>query len=93
MKNKQQTKKRSYRKYDAAFKANAVEQIKQGRSVSELSATLGVSEGLLYKWKSDSNSQSESESEELKRLRKELKKTKEENVILKKALSIFAQTG
>jgi transposase len=89
MENEQKSKKRLYRKYDAAFKANAVAQIRQGRSVAELSSALGVSEGLLYKWKGQANSPSASE-EELKRLRKALKKAQEENAILKKALSIFA---
>ena len=49
---KQEKSKRPYRKYDDAFKAEAINQILQGRSVKELSLSLGVSEGLLYQWKS-----------------------------------------
>lgn len=85
--------KRKYRKYDSAFKANVVSQIRQGRSIKDLSSHLGVSESLLYKWKSDSEGRSSDQSVELKQLRKELKSLREENDILKKALSIFTQSS
>ncbi len=53
----EQKKRRTYRKYDVAFKVEAVNQMKQGRSVKDLSLTLGISEGLLYKWKGQSSGQ------------------------------------
>ena len=83
--------KREYKKYDPSFKADVVKQIRQGRSVRELSKTLGVSEGLLYKWKSQDKEKVQDESSELKDLRKQLKSLQEENDILKKALRIFSQ--
>jgi transposase len=90
---KQKSKKRKYRKYDTAFKSDAVIQMKSGRSAKELSELLGVSESLLYKWKNESaGGRNREQSEELKRLRRKLKETEEENVILKKALSIFTRS-
>jgi len=86
-------KKRSYRKYDTAFKMEAVNQMKNGRSVRELSISLGVGEALLYRWKSEGGNRSNSQSGEVKQLKKELARLKEDNDILKKALSIFSQSG
>ena len=86
--------KRRYRKYDASFKQDAVSQLKSGRSAKELSELLGVSESLLYKWKTESGGgKNREQNEEIKRLRKALKKSEEENAILKKALRIFSQSG
>lgn len=94
MKNEQKPKKRKYRKYDASFKADAVSQLKSGRSAKELSQLLGVSESLLYKWKGESSGGANKEqSQEIKRLKRELKEKSEENEILKKALSIFSRDG
>ena len=61
----------------------AVNQIKNGRGVRELSTSLGVSEALLNRWKSESNRRSTPQSGELKRLKKELARIKEDNEILK----------
>lgn len=89
----QKPNKRKYRKYDAAFKADAVSQLKTGRSAKELSQLLGVSESLLYKWKKESRGgRNREQSEEIKRLRRKLKDVEEENVILKKALRIFSRS-
>lgn len=92
MKEQKQPKKR-YRKYDSVFKSDAVSQIKGGRSVKELSELLGVSESLLYKWKSEGTGRTRDQSLEVKHLKRELKRILEENDILKKALSIFSQSG
>ncbi len=89
----QKGQKRIYRKYDENFKREAVRQIKEGRSLKQLATSLGVSEGLLYRWKSlDSGKQNET-SEEVKQLKRELKQVKEDNDILKKALRIFSLSG
>lgn len=89
----EKTKKRKYRKYDAAFKKDAVRQLNLGRSAKELSQLLGVSESLLYKWKQESiGGRDRGQSEELKRMRRKLKDLEEENEILKKALSIFSRS-
>ncbi len=92
---KEKTSKSSYRKYDASFKADAVNQMKNGRSPKDVSELLGVSQSLLYKWRNEQNrSKSEqNQSAEIKRLRKQLKSIEEENEILKKALRIFSQSG
>ena len=90
---KQEQGKRKYRKYDAVFKTEAVNQIKNGRSVKNLSASLGVSEALLYRWKSELSVKKAPHSAELKQLKKELSRVKEDNEILKKALTIFSQSG
>ena len=90
---KQKTSKRKYRKYDSAFKSDAVSQLKSGRSAKDLSQLLGVSESLLYKWKNESTGgRNREQSEEIKRLKRQLKELEEENVILKKALSIFSRS-
>jgi transposase len=90
---KEQSKKRTYRKYDATFKSDAVSQLKSGRSARELSQLLGVSESLLYKWKQESTGgRNREQSDEIKRLKRQLKSLEEENEILKKALSIFSRS-
>jgi len=84
---------RKYRKYDDAFKEEAVNQLRQGRGVKDLALSLGVSEGLLYQWKQKSSGQAKPNTDESKRLKRELKELREENEILKKALSIFSRSG
>ncbi len=39
------------RKYDDAFKQQALQMIRLGQSMPSIAQTLGISEGLLYKWK------------------------------------------
>ncbi|TXF90141.1 transposase [Neolewinella aurantiaca] len=90
MKQEANTKKK-YRKYDGAFKAEAIRQIEQGRSVSELAASLGVGQSLLHRWKKRPKGGSTGPSTETLQLRKEMKRLKEENEILKKALSTFSR--
>ena len=82
---------RKYRKYDASFKSEAIRQMESGRSVRDLAASLGVSEGLLHRWKKVSKTGSSAVSSETRQLRKEMKQLREENEILKKALSIFSR--
>ncbi len=79
------------RKYDDEFKQNAVEKILDGQSVASVSRELGVSEGLLHKWKKarlESSSDLEKENLELK---KRLKEVEMERDILKKAALIFGR--
>lgn len=87
--------KRKYRKYDPEFKTRALRQLDYGRSVQEVSQQMGVSEGVLYKWRAQarhSASSSEDPSVVLG-LEKELKRLRTENEILKKALSILGRSG
>ena len=44
--------KKPRRKYDADFKASAVQMILNGRGIMDVSRVLGVSTNLLRKWKS-----------------------------------------
>ncbi len=79
------------RKYDEEFKQNAVKKILDGQSVASVSRELGVSEGVLHKWKQLvilTHSETEKEVIELK---KRLRLVEQENEILKKAALIFGR--
>lgn len=91
---------RKYRRYDAEFKENALRLLSDGRSISSLAESLGISENLLYIWRSKakkassvSNSKEADLEEELKGLKKKLKEVEQERDILKKALSIFSRAS
>lgn len=85
------------RKYDSTFKLEAIRMINSGRSVSEVSSSLGVGENLLYKWKNDHQLEQKEiingDDSELKRLRLQVKQLEQERDILKKALLIFGQNS
>lgn len=86
--------KRTYRRYDAEFKKNAVKMLENGRSISSVSTALGVNQQNLYEWKKHFGSQKQTERDlvlELKLAEKKLKEVEEERDILKKALSIFSR--
>ena len=87
------SKKRQYRKYDTEFKKSAISQIESGRSVQDVSIGLGVSTGLLYKWKEQfgTDKGSAESSEDTRHLEKRIKELEKDNEILKKALAIFTQ--
>ena len=92
-------KKRNYpqqrRNYDMEFKRNALQMMSDGRSASSVSQALGVSEGLLYNWKSKAKAKAGKEKKEdstqVKGLHKRLAEVEMERDILKKALSIFSR--
>lgn len=77
------------RKYDDAFKQQALQLIRLGQSVPTVAQTLGVGEGLLYKWKQ--SLRPAAQEQELEQLRAKLKQVETERDILKKALSIFCR--
>jgi len=89
---KQQTERRQY---DAEFKRQALEMIADGRSVVSVSQALGVSEGILYNWKSKAKKKegltTGAAAAEIKELRRRLKEAEKDRAILKKALSIFSR--
>ncbi len=69
---------------------------RSGQPVKELSSEYGVSEVTVYKWIKTyspitSVDEDEMTLEDLKRMKKELLRLKEENEILKKAMAIFAR--
>ena len=98
-------KKRTNRKYDSSFKEDVVKMISSGRSISEISKSLGISASLLRRWHKFSTSNSthagkngtqsstllNNSFEENERLRLELRRTEQERDILKKALGIFSR--
>jgi transposase len=87
------TEKRPRRQYDAEFKASALQMIQNGRSVADVSRSLGVSEGVLHKWKSAvSPAPTSSDQAEIERLQRYVKQLEMEREVLKKALSIFSRT-
>ncbi len=92
------TQKQHYRKYDASFKAGVLRQVESGRPVSEVATSLGISESLIYVWRSSAQRQQSSGSDavamsqEVEQLRSKLRQVEMERDILKKALSIFSRT-
>ena len=90
--------KRAYKTYTKEFKEEAVALvIEQGYSVPQAAKSLGISDNLIYAWKTkleearSSTVLVENEREELKRLRKEVKNLRMEKEILKKASAFFAK--
>lgn len=84
--------------YPEEFKIEAVKQIvDRGHKVAEVSAGLGVSQHILYKWMKASQTPKPkrqlqaTQAEELRLLRAELKRVTEERDILKKAAAYFAK--
>lgn len=88
----------SDKRYTNEFKLEAVRQItERGYPVAEVSAHLGVSGHSLYAWLKrysrgpTQSKQSDLQTAEIKRLRTELKRVREERDILKKAAAYFAK--
>src|SRR5262245_1442613 len=92
----------SRRKHSAEFKREAVRLSEDpDRTVSEVAAGLGISRGLLYRWRSELKADEaqafpgkgrlKPADEEVARLRRELARVTEEREILKKAVEFFAK--
>lgn len=90
------------RKYDAAFKQEALRLLEiSGKSVRQIENDLGITPGLLNKWKQryrlhpETGAVQPGEARELeaenRRLRRELELVKAERELLKKALKLFAE--
>jgi transposase len=90
------------RKYDQAFKQEALRLLEvSGKSVRQIEDDLGITPGLLNKWKvryrlhPTTGEVKPSEERELeaenRRLRRELELVKAERELLKKALKVFAE--
>lgn len=87
-------KRRSNRRYDSDFKANALKLVESGRSVASVAAALGIDKSLLYSWRRQSDPEWESdkaEQREIERLQKRVLELEQERDILKKALAIFSR--
>ncbi len=96
--------KRTYRVYSDEFKREALELLEtSGKSVAAIERDLGISSGLLYKWRnryqmSDEASDNTIERSEMEQLKAQVRQLKRENTvlrqerdILKKTVSIFSQ--
>ena len=83
------------RRYDQEYKDMIVELFKSGMSWAELSSEYGIAKSTINGWIKDVKEIKIDENEvmtlkEVKALRKEMARIKEENEILKKAMAIFA---
>ena len=82
------------------FKAQAVRRLLEGgRGLSEVATELGLSTGQLSTWRTEQLAAGsaaalaarKAEEAEMQRLRREVKRLEEENVILRKAAAVFAK--
>ena len=83
------------RRYDQAYKDMIVDLFKSGMSLAELSSEYGIAKSTINGWVKDVKEIKVDENEvmtlkEVKALKKEMARIKEENEILKKAMAIFA---
>ncbi len=87
------------RKYTPEYRAEAVRLVRIGdRSVSEVARDLGISMQTLWQWVEQAKVEAArpeelttTEREELKQLRREVARLREEREILKKATAFFAK--
>lgn len=84
------------RKYDDAFKAEALRLARERRSTRAAARQLGIGERLLYRWQAQQAAAELGSAElardpEVRALRAELQRVQRERDILKKALAIFSQ--
>ena len=82
-------------RYDQEYKDMIVELFKSGMSLAELSSEYGIAKSTINGWVKDVKEIKVDENEvmtlkEVKALKKEMARIKEENEILKKAMAIFA---
>jgi transposase len=94
------------RKYSKEFKLEAIQLQKKGeRTVSEVERELGITQGLLWKWKADLEKQPKKEEAfpgngklsdtdaRIRQLEREIALLKEDKEILKKVLTMFSKDG
>lgn len=79
------------KKYDDEFKQNAVKKVLDGQSVASVARELGVTEGVLHKWKRTRLTIASDAEREVIDLRKKLREVEMERDILKKAALIFGR--
>jgi transposase len=81
------------RKYDAAFKAEALRIVRESRSTQAAARALNISPKLLYKWQQEALPAlpaDPAEAAEVRQLRAADKRLAQELEILKKAIAIFS---
>jgi transposase len=91
---------RSRRRFTAEFKAQAVRRVLEGgKPLSEVAAGLGLSAGQLSTWRTEQLAAGSAEAlaarraeqAEMLRLKREVRRLEEENLILRKAAAVFAK--
>jgi transposase len=94
----------SRRKYTREFKIEAVQLSEESdRPIIDLANDLGIHPNTLYKWRKQlledgeeafpGHGKMKASDEEVRRLRRELARAREERDILKKAIAFFAREG
>lgn len=82
------------------FKKDAVRRLmaRGSKTVAEIARELGVTAGMLYRWRArfepelvGGTQHTQNEREEVERLRRELRDMQAENALLKKAAALFAK--
>lgn len=84
------------KRYDEEFKKTIVDLYNSGKGATELSREYGLANSTIYEWVRDYSPIKTDDGEitnnkEIKALKKEIAKIKEENEILKKAVAIFSK--
>jgi transposase len=82
------------KKYTSAFKTECVRQVAAGARQTDIARAQGLSPALLGRWQRQALAEavpSSAERDEIKRLRAELKRVKQERDMLKKVVTIFSQ--
>lgn len=81
------------KKFDEDFKKMILDLNQSGQSVEELAAQYGIATQTIYRWKKlyTKNEATGMTEAEILAMKKEMARMQEENTILKKALTIFAQ--
>jgi transposase len=84
--------KRARRRFTTEFKAQAVKRVvDSGHELSEVATELGLSSGQLSTWRTEILAARKAEEAEMLRLKREVKRLEEENLILRKAAAVFAK--
>jgi len=91
--------KRARRRFTREYKAQAVQRlIESGRPLVDIAAELDVSPGQLSQWRNEQLAAGSAEAlaqkadeAEMLRLRREVKRLEDENLILRKAAAFFAK--
>jgi transposase len=85
------------RKYDADFKAEVLKMLASGQSAAYIAKALGISENLIYTWKSKNQVGKKAAAQqpelvtENHQLKERVRQLETERDILKKALGIFSR--
>ena len=86
-----------HRKFDKAFKTEALRMLDEGQSVAQVAKSLNIGDQLLHTWKHAHKKQTLKQAgnseliAENERLKAQLKRAEMERDILKKSIAIFTQ--